>query len=156
MILIAALTHSRVIGRLGKMPWRIGEELEHFRKLTTGHTLVVGRKTFESLDSRPLPKRNTVVVSRTLPDRSDIDVCRTLDEAIQQAKTYDSEVFVAGGAEIYRQTLPLADALYLSWVNEDHEGDTYFPELDDGLWEVAREEDFPRFTFVVYRRRPAL
>ncbi|MDP6777712.1 MAG: dihydrofolate reductase [Candidatus Latescibacteria bacterium] len=154
MILIAALTGRRVIGRRGAMPWHISEELKHFRKLTTGHTLIVGRKTFESLGSRTLPRRHTVVVSRTLPDRPDVDVCRTLDEALRQAKTYHTEVFVAGGAEIYRQALPLADALYLSWVKEDHEGDTHFPEIDDKLWEVDREEDFPRFTFVVYRRRP--
>ena len=153
MILIAALTRSRVIGRQGEMPWHIAEELKHFKQLTAGHTLIMGRKTFESLGNRPLPERNTVVVSRTLAETNHVDVCRTLHGALEQAKTYGTEIFIAGGAEIYRQALPLADALYLSWIKEDHDGDAHFPEFDLDQWDTVEESDFPAFTFIVYRRR---
>ena len=135
------------------MPWHLSEELAHFKQLTTGHTLIMGRKTFESLGSRPLPRRNTLVVSRTLPDSTNVDVCRSLTEALDRAQIYSTKVFVAGGAEIYRQALPLADALYLSWIKEDHDGDTHFPEFDLDQWDTVEEFDFPAFTFIVYTRR---
>ena len=151
MTLIAAMTRGRVIGKGNAMPWRIPEEFKHFRKLTTGHTLIWGRKTFESVGR--LPKRNIVVVSRSLPEGTEgVDVCRTLDEAIRKAQSYGKEVFIAGGAEVYRQALPLADRLYLSYVKKDYEGDAYFPEFDAREWEVVREEDHPEFVFVVYER----
>lgn len=151
IILIAALTRHRVIGKGNRMPWHISEEFKHFRKLTTGHTLIWGRKTFESVGR--LPKRNIVVVSRSLPaDTEGVDVSRTLEEAIEKARSYGKDIFIAGGAEIYRQALPLADRLYLSYIKKDCEGDVYFPEFDLREWEVVREEDHPEFVFVEYRR----
>jgi dihydrofolate reductase len=151
IILIAALTRARVIGKGNRMPWHISEEFKHFRRLTTGHTLIWGRKTFESAGR--LPKRHIIVVSRSLAgDTEGVDVCRTLDEAIQKARSYGKDIFVAGGAEVYRQALPLADRLYLSYVKRDYDGDAYFPEFDPREWEVVREEDHPEFVFVEYRR----
>ncbi|MSS71639.1 MAG: dihydrofolate reductase [Candidatus Latescibacteria bacterium] len=151
VILIAAMTRDRVIGKDNRMPWHIPEEFKHFRRLTTGHTLVMGRKTFESVGR--LPKRNTIVVSRSLPvETKGVDVCRTLDEAIEKARSYGKDILIAGGAEIYRQALPLADKLDLSYVKKDYDGDTYFPEFDEREWEVVREEDHPDFVFVEYRR----
>lgn len=151
MILIAAMTRDRVIGKDNRMPWHIPEESRHFRKLTTGHTLIWGRKTFESVGR--LPKRNILVVSRSLAGETEgVDVCRTLDEAIRKARSYGKEIFIAGGAEIYRQALPLADKLYLSYIKKDYDGDTCFPEFDEREWEVVREEDHPDFVFVEYRR----
>ncbi|OGG45644.1 MAG: hypothetical protein A3F84_28900 [Candidatus Handelsmanbacteria bacterium RIFCSPLOWO2_12_FULL_64_10] len=151
VILIAALTRDRVIGKDNRMPWHISEESKHFRRLTTGHTLIWGRKTFESAGR--LPKRNIVVVSRTLAgDTEGVDVCRTLEEAIEKARAYGKDIFIAGGAETYRQALPLADRLYLSYVKKDYDGDAYFPEFDESEWEVAREEDHSEFVFVEYRR----
>lgn len=151
VILIAAMTRDRVIGKGNRMPWRIPEEFKHFRKLTTGHTLIWGRKTFESAGR--LPKRNIVIVSRSLPAETEgVDVCRTLDEAIQKARSYGKDIFIAGGAEIYRQALPLADKLYLSYVKKDYDGDAYFPEFDESEWEIIKQEDHPDFTFVAYRR----
>jgi len=151
IILIAALTRARVIGKDNRMPWRISEELKHFRRLTTGHPLIWGRKTFESTGR--LPKRRIVVVSRSLPPETEgVDVCRTLDEAVEKARSYGKEIFIAGGAEIYRQALPLADRLYLSYVKKDYDGDAYFPEFDESEWEIIKQEDHPDFTFVAYRR----
>ena len=152
MTIIAALTAKRVIGRRDGMPWHIAEELRHFKKLTTGHTLILGRKTFQSID-RSLPGRRTIVVSRSLSEAKGVEVCRSLDEAIRKAESYGREVFIAGGADIYRQALPLADALYLSYIKADYEGDVAFPEFDGSEWEITGEEEFPEFTFVAYRRR---
>ncbi len=152
MIIIAALTVKRVIGLRDGMPWRISEELRHFKKLTTGHTLIMGRKTFQSV-ARSLPGRKTIVVSRSLSCAEGVEVCRSLDAAIRKAKSYGGEIFIAGGADIYRQALPLADALYLSYIKADYEGDVAFPEFDVSEWEITGEEEFPEFTFVAYRRR---
>jgi len=151
VILIAALTRDRVIGKDNRMPWRIPEEFRHFRRLTTGHTLVMGRKTFESVGR--LPERNIVVVSRSLPEKTEgVAVCRTLEEAIEKARSCGKDIFVAGGAEVYRQALPLADRLCLSYIKKDYDGDAYFPKFDEGEWAVVREEDHSEFTFVEYRR----
>ncbi len=153
MILIAALTRERVIGKANAMPWHIPEEAAHFYRTTVGNTLLMGRKTFESIGGgRPLPRRRTVVVSRSLPPTAGIDVCRTFEQAVEKARSYGKPVFVAGGAEIYRQAFPLADALHLSYIKKEYEGDTTFPEFDLREWEAVREEDHPEFTFVVYRR----
>ena len=154
MILIAALTKNRVIGKNNAMPWHISAESRHFRKTTIGHTLVMGRKTFESIGGgTPLPGRKTIVISRSMPPEETIDVCRTLEEALEKARSYGKKTFIAGGAEIYTQSLPLANALYLSYIKEDHEGDIYFPEFDESDWEITQKEDHPEFTFVVYQRK---
>jgi dihydrofolate reductase len=153
MTIIAAMTRDRVIGKDNAMPWHIPEEFKHFKKITTGHTLIMGRKTFESLGG-PLPRRNTIVVSRSFSEETEgIDVCRTLSEAVEKAKSYGKKIFIAGGAAIYRQALPLADKLYLSYIKKDYDGDTYFPEFEESEWEVTEEEDHPEFVFVVYERK---
>lgn len=152
MIMIAALTKDRVIGQGNGLPWRISEELRHFKRVTLGHTLIMGRKTFEAI-GRPLPGRKTVVVSRSLPPAEGVDVCRSLDAAVEKACAYGKKVFIAGGASIYRQALPTAETLYLSYIKKDYRGDFRFPEFDEGEWEIAEEEDHAEFTFVIYRRK---
>ena len=152
MILIAAIATNGVIGHANGIPWRFSEELRHFRKLTLGHTLIMGRRTYASI-GRPLPGRRTVIVSRTLGEAEGFDVCPDLRSAIRQAESYGTEVFVAGGASIYRQALPLADALYLSFVDVECEGDAFFPDFDEDEWEVTRRESHRAFTFVVYERK---
>ena len=152
LIVIAALTHNRVIGRDGAMPWHIPEELRHFKRLTMGHTLIVGRKTFEAVG--PLPGRKTVVLSRSLVHAKGAVVCRSLPEAIGRARSFGKKVFVAGGAAVYRQALPLADALFLSYIKGDYEGDVRFPDFEGDHWELVRTVEHTDFTFVVYRRRP--
>jgi len=153
MILIAAVGRNGVIGRGNAIPWHLPEELRHFRETTLGHTLVMGRKTYESI-GRPLPGRRTVVVSRTLAHVEGAEVCPSLELALERAASHGRTVFVAGGASIYRQALPQADALYLSTVNTACEGDAYFPALDEDAWEVTRRERHETFTFTVYERRP--
>ncbi len=137
--LIAAVARNRVIGRAGDLPWRIPGDLKRFRALTMGKPLVMGRKTFESLP-KALPGRTNIVVTRqpgfaadgarTAPD---LEAALTMAAAIAEADGAD-EVMVMGGAEIYRQALPLASRFYLTDVRQPVEGDTLFPELDRAQW----------------------
>ena len=167
--LIAAVARNRAICNQQQLLWRLPEDLQHFRETTLGKTVIMGRKTWESLPAtfRPLPKRHNIVVShdpRYLPRGATL-AC-SINEAIRLAGDA-SEVFVIGGAEIYRQTLPLAKRLYLTEVAEDCPGDSYFPEVAPSEWrEVSRRAGNsrpgnadpaaargPAFDFVVYERR---
>lgn len=156
--IIVAMAQNRTIGIDNTLPWRIPEDLKHFKTLTMGHHMIMGRKTFESI-GRPLPGRTTVVVSR---DRNlKIDGCvvaHSLAEALAACAS-DPEVFVVGGADIYAQALGLANALYITEIRQDVAGDAWFPEFDRETWqEVAREkrsqsEPQPlEYDFVTYRR----
>ena len=153
MIIIAAMARNRVIGNNNAMPWHISEESRQARRLTMGNTLIMGRKTFESLGSRPLPGRTNIVISRTLPQTEGIHVCKTFEDAIRKARSCEKECFIFGGSEVYRQALPLADKMYLSYIKKDYDGDAYFPEFDQTEWETTKEEDHAEFVFVVYERK---
>jgi len=149
IILIAAVGANGVIGRDNDLPWRIREDLQHFKQLTLGHTLVMGRKTYDSI-GRPLPGRRTVVVTRQ-PDWSadGVDVVHTLEEALK----HDGDLYVAGGGEIYRQALPYADRLELTEVDQSPAGDVTFPAFDRSDWTETAREPHDGFTFVSYARR---
>ncbi|WP_432942179.1 dihydrofolate reductase [Kribbella sp. CA-253562] len=150
VVLIAALGRNRVIGRDNDLPWRIREDLQHFKQLTLGHTLVMGRKTYDSI-GRPLPGRRTVVITRQ-PDWSTpgVEVAHTLDDALKLADGND--VFVAGGGEIYRLALPSADRLELTEVDQSPDGDVTFPELDPTAWTETARDPHDGFSFVSYVR----
>jgi dihydrofolate reductase len=137
--LIAALAANGTIGRDGRLPWHLSPDLARFKRLTLGHTLLMGRKTFESI-GRPLPGRTTVVVTRNpaWPAPPGVLVAPSVEEGLAMAP--GPEVFVAGGAEVYRATLPLADRLHLTWIEQDFPGDTCFPEVDWGAWRLVDEE----------------
>ncbi len=138
--IIAALAENRVIGVNNTLPWRLPNDLKHFRRLTTGHAIVMGRKNYESI-GKPLPERTNIVVTRNRDYRVDgCLIAHSLDEALRLAGG-DPEIFVIGGAEIYREALPRADRLYLTQVHAVVEGDTFFPEIDLKDWkEIAREQ----------------
>lgn len=137
--IIAAIAKHRVIGLNNTLPWHLPEDLKRFRALTMGHHIVMGRKTYESL-GRLLPGRTTVIVSRnknyTVPGAF---VAESLNAALALCRG-DEEVFVIGGAELYRDAIPLANRLYLTEIDADFEGDAYFPEFERAEWiETARE-----------------
>lgn len=161
VFLIVAVADGGVIGRDNALPWRLPADLRRFKRLTLGHHLILGRKTFESI-GRPLPGRTTVVVTRQRSYAPQgVRVARSVEEALEIARRAgEEEVFVAGGAEIYRQALPAADRVYLTRVHGRFEGDTFFPELDDDAWLVVSEEKRPAdgknpqaLTFLVYETR---
>ena len=147
--IIVAIARGGVIGRDGKMPWHIPEDLQYFKRTTTGHAIVMGRKTFESL-GRPLPNRTNVVVTRQKDYRPEgVEVVHSLEEAVRKYP----DAFVIGGAEIYRQALPLADKLYITKIHATYKGDTYFPKTDLRRWRRICSEDHGHFEFAVYSRR---
>lgn len=147
-ILIAAVGANGVIGRDNDLPWRIREDLQHFKQLTLGHTLVMGRKTYDSI-GRPLPGRRTVVVTRQ-PDweAEGVDVVHDVETALKQ----DGDIYVAGGGEIYRQALPYADRLELTEVDQSPDGDITFPTFDRSEWSETARTPNAGFTFVTYDR----
>jgi dihydrofolate reductase len=161
--LVAAVARNGVIGRDGTVPWRLAEDMQRFRELTTGHPVVMGRRTWESLPDRfrPLPGRRNVVVTRNPAWRSEgADRAGSLDEALELVGGAEC-AFVIGGAELYASALPLADELVLTEIDADVEGDTCFPVFRRSEFEeVAREShltsDGMAYAFVTYvRRRPA-
>jgi dihydrofolate reductase len=155
---IAALAKNRVIGIENRLPWKLPEDLAHFKALTLNHPILMGRKTFESL-GRPLPGRTNIVITRK-PDYRP-DGCRVADSipaALDLCAEAD-EVFFIGGADLYAQAIPLADRLYLTEVDIEAVGDAWFPDYDRSAFrEVSRESrrsekgDTLAFDFVVYER----
>ncbi len=161
LVLIAAVAEeNRVIGRDKDLPWHIPEDLQHFKALTTGHALLMGRRTFESIVHQfggPLPNRRMVVLTTQGPfdEYSEVETYGSIDAAME-ALSDEEVVFVGGGESIYRQFLPWADRLELTLVEGDYEGDTYFPAFEplvgDEL-EVTHVDERDGFRFVTYERR---
>ena len=153
--LIVAMAENRVIGRNNDLPWKIPEDLKHFKALTMGKPIIMGRKTFESI-GRPLPGRTNIVITRNDDwDAEGVNIVDTVEAAIDEAAEEGAEeAMIIGGAAIYEQTLDLADRIYLTEVMDEFEGDTFFPDLDEGQWgEVERQgpfetEDGHAFAFV--------
>jgi dihydrofolate reductase len=139
--LIAAMAENGVIGRDGQLPWHLAADLKRFKRLTMNHTLIMGRKTWESI-GRPLPGRRMIVITRQVNFPAEgATVAASLEEAITLARqTSDDEAFVIGGAEIYRLALPIADRMYLTQVQAQVEGDATFPEFDAGRWRLVESE----------------
>jgi len=158
--LIVAVSENGVIGRDNQLPWHLPADLKRFKQLTTGHAVIMGRKTFESI-GKPLPLRRNIVITRRKNWNADgIEVAHSLDEAIGLAAS-DDEVFILGGAEVFRDALPRANTLYLTRVHATVDGDVYFPPVDWSQWQLIEEErhdpsggmssELP-FNFLTYRK----
>jgi dihydrofolate reductase len=151
LIVIAAMTRARVIGGPGGLPWNIPEEYQQFLDWVRGSTVIMGRRSYE-IFAGDLGDTNLVVLTRSAMPRAGIVVAGSIEEALAKGSALGRTVFSAGGASIYRQTVPLADAMYLSYIEGDYAGDAYFPEFDEADWHIERRDVHPRFTFVIYRR----
>ena len=155
---IAAMARNHVIGINNRLPWHLPEDLKHFKTLTMGHHIVMGRKTFESLPG-VLPGRTSVVITRSpVYQAPGCLVVNSIDNALAACKG-DDEAFIVGGAELYAQALALADRLYLTEIQADYDGDARFPDFDHGQWrEVSRESHRSaaglEYHFVTYERIP--
>ena len=157
--LIAAMAGNRAIGKDGTLPWRLPRDLRRFKDLTMGHPLIMGRKTYESI-GRALPGRRSLVLSRDPGFRPPgVEVVSSLDAAFVRVRA-EAEVFVIGGASVFREALPRADRLYLTRIHADVEGDVFFPEEALRGWRLLEEEHHPAddrhpfaFTFETYERR---
>jgi len=160
--LVAALSRNRVIGRENALPWRLPADLRRFKALTLGHPVIMGRKTHESILAAlggPLPGRLNVVVTRSADYAAAGCIVAASVEAAIAAAEPAAEIFVIGGAEVYRAALPRAHRLHLTEIDADFAGDAWFPELQRGAWrEVSREGHLPGpefahgYAFVVYER----
>lgn len=175
--IIVAIASNGAIGRNNQLLWHISEDLRYFKRITAGHTVIMGRKTWESI-GRPLPNRRNIVISRSIDagKLAGAEVYRSLEEAVEAASANnnhqpvglstnnpsgESLIFIIGGGEIYRQALPLVDRLYLTLVHTPIEdADTFFPVIDYTRWNEISRESFPhgekfehQFDFVVLERK---
>ena len=150
--LVAAVADNGVIGAAGGIPWRIPEDFAHFKSVTLGHTLVMGRATYDSI-GRALPGRTTIVLTRD-PTWSapGVQVAESLEQALDLAADLPGEVMVAGGAAVYAAALPVADAQVLTEVHQSPEGDTFYPSWDRADWVEVRREPGPGLEWVWWER----
>ncbi len=158
--IIVAVAENNVIGKDNQLIWHLSEDLKRFKQITSGHSVIFGLNTYQFLPVKPLPKRKNIVISQDpgITFEGAITV-GSIEEALEICKD-ETEVFICGGASIYRQFLPMADKLYLTKVLEAFEGDTFFPEIDANKWELKSESDIftdekngIRFRFVDYVRK---
>lgn len=150
-ILIAAVSENDVIGSNGKIPWNIPEDLQRFKSLTLGGVVIMGRKTFESLPIKPLPKRTNIVLSRDYSD-SRVIVKKSLSDALEYCRNY-RDVFFIGGRGVYEEALPWVDVLELTRVHKKVRGDVYFPKINFDDWQITRRESHDGFSFLTYKRK---
>lgn len=155
LTLIAAIAENGAIGKNGQLVWRNKDDMAHFKKLTLGKTVLMGRKTWESIPEkfRPLPDRINAVVTRQTDYQLPADVRRflSIDEALETLK--NEEVMVIGGAELYKETLPRADKLEITEVKQKLEGDTFFPTIETEFWKETTREDYDGYSFVTYEHK---
>ncbi len=157
---IAAIGKNNELGKGNDLVWRFPEDQKFFRETTSGHPIIMGRKTFESI-GRPLPDRRNIVITRDKTYlRHGVDIAHSLDEALNLVKDTENEVFIIGGAEIFKQSMSMADKLYITHVEaEDKSADIFFPNINESEWqEVSREEHEMdeknpyKYAFVIYER----
>ncbi len=156
--LICAVAENNCIGIKGKLPWNIPEDLKHFQDITDGQVVIMGDVTYKSIIGylgKPLPNRKNVVLSfdknyqAKVP--AGVEVYHSIDDALTAHK--EDDVFFCGGASIYKQSIELADTLFITHVHQTVDGDTFFPEIDQKIWQEVEREDKDGFSFVVYKRK---
>jgi dihydrofolate reductase len=156
--LIAAMAQNSVIGKNNRMPWHLSADLRRFKSLTTGHSIIMGRKTYASL-GKPLPNRRNIVVTRSLSACEEIitqgvTVVTSIADALALCAN-EAEVFVIGGGEIYRQTIAMAHKIYLTIIHQDFEGDAFFPRIPPQFIQTSSEqqsENGLKFSFCLYEK----
>ncbi|MDX9705222.1 MAG: dihydrofolate reductase [Weeksellaceae bacterium] len=157
--LVVAKSDNQVIGRDNQLIWKLSSDLKRFKQLTSGHPIIMGRKTFESIE-KALPNRRNIVITKNKNWNSEgIEVVHSLEEALKKAKSLDSTIFIIGGGTIYEQSISLADAIEVTEVHAVFEGDAYFPEIDNRTWKEVNRENFSKdeknefnYSFVRYER----
>jgi dihydrofolate reductase len=158
--IIVAVSDDWAIGKDNELLWHIPEDLKRFKRLTTGRTVIMGKKTWYSLPKRPLPGRRNIVLT-DIPDEivEGSETIYSLEEAINKCPV-EEEAFVIGGGSIYRQFMPMADRLYITHVHKKAPADVYFPEIDLKIWEIVEKEEFTGtgevgipYTYAIYERK---
>ena len=157
--IVVAKASNNVIGAKNELIWHLPNDLKHFKNLTSGHPIIMGRKTFESL-GRPLPNRTNIVITRDKNWQGEnVEKEFSLEKAIESAKKINEDIYIIGGGNIYKQAMEFADVLYITEVHHEFEGDTYFPEIDEEIWEEVDRENFMKdekhpyaYSYVTYKR----
>jgi dihydrofolate reductase len=157
---LVAMGKNKVIGKDNQLPWHLPEDLKYFKRVTMGHPIAMGRKTHESI-GRILPGRENIVITRQPDYRCDgCSVFYSVEEFVKESRKRDEEIFVIGGAEIFKETFAFADRLYITHIDEEFKGDTYFPEFDLSQWENTSSEQGKRdeknpydYEFRIYDRK---
>ncbi|MEM7657908.1 MAG: dihydrofolate reductase [Bacteroidota bacterium] len=152
IILISALARNHVIGTQNGMPWDVPEEYQQYLSFVSGQTVIMGRRTYEIFGA-DLTNTHAFVVSRSMSGGEGFEVYRSLEAALERGQELGKTIFVAGGGSIYAQALPLADAMYLSYIKGEFEGIAYFPDFDESDWKVVERKEEARFEFVHYQRK---
>ena len=159
--IVAAVADNYAIGKGNKLPWHLPANLKHFRELTTGHAVVMGKRTFESLPNGPLPNRRNVVLTSVMSEgvNEGYFEADSLEDAFYLCEK-EEKVFIVGGAAVYRQSLEIADSLYITWVHHEFSADIYFPEVDFSKWDEVSRQDMTAdeknpypYPFVHYKRK---
>ena len=159
--IIAAVSDNYAIGKSNTLPWYLPADLKHFRQLTTGHAVVMGKRTFESLPKGPLPNRKNIVLTSIMSEGVNKGYygADSLEDAVYLCE-HEEQIFIIGGATVYKQCLDKVDSLYITWVHHEFHADTYFPKIDFEKWvEVSREDFKPddknlyAYSFCEYRRK---
>jgi len=155
--IVVAIASNYAIGKDNQLLWHLPKDLKHFKDITAGGTVIMGRKTFDSV-GKPLPKRRNIVITRKPVSIEGCEVVGSIDAALALCKT-EEEVFIVGGAEIYRQTMPLVNRIYLTIVHHSFDADTFFPEIDYKQWKELEREDHEadekhqfRYSFITLER----
>jgi dihydrofolate reductase len=156
--IVVAISENHVIGKDNKLLWHMPNDLKHFKEITTGHTVIMGRKTYESV-GKPLPKRRNIIITRQAITIEGCEVVNSIEAALALCAG-EQEVFIVGGAEIYKQAMRLTDRIYLTIIHKEFEGDSFFPEINNEEWKsVAREDHQPDeknplpYSFITYESR---
>jgi len=158
--IIVAVSDDWGIGKDNELLWNISEDLKRFKRLTTGKSIIMGKKTWESLPRKPLPNRRNIVLTDVPSECIDCSITAySIEDALGKCPD-NEEVFIIGGGSVYRQFMTIADRLYITHVHRNSPADVYFPVIDPGIWKVVSKEDFPEseinpvpYTYVIYERK---
>ena len=159
--IIAAVADNYAIGKSNNLPWYLPADLKHFKQLTTGHAIVMGKRTFESLPNGPLSSRKNVVLTSIMSEgvNEGYYEADSLEDAIYLCE-HEEQVFIIGGATVYKQCIDKIDYLYITWIHKDFSADTYFPKIDMNVWQEVKHEDYEAdeknlfaYTFSEYKRK---
>ncbi|QKJ30549.1 dihydrofolate reductase [Mucilaginibacter mali] len=155
---VVAIAENNAIGKNNQLLWHLPNDLKHFKRITSGHTVIMGRKTYDSV-GRPLPNRRNIIITRQNIEIPGCEVVGSVDEAIALCAG-EEEVFIVGGAEIYKLAMPQTDRIYLTIVHQSFNADAYFPQIDDNEWAETEREDHGTdekhaipYSFITLQRR---
>ena len=156
--IVVAIAQNKAIGKNNQLLWHLPADLKHFKEITSGHTIIMGRKTYDSI-GKPLPNRRSIVITRQALQLPGCEVVPSLNAALALCQN-ETELYIIGGAQIYKEALPLTDVIYLTEIHQNFEADTFFPEICPEEWEeILRQNHAPdeknalSYSFVTLRRR---